>query len=874
MRQAEKLCSILLIAALLFGCAASVMAADGYSQAEIVEFDKNRQLFQMLGVLDADAEMQISDTITRGAFAQLMVQLLGYQGSASIGGAQIYTDVPPEHANFSAISTAAAVGMMNGYGGGLFGPDDNLTTEQAIIAFVNAAGYRELSNKYGGGGTGYLVAGQEIGLLSGLEVSLGYPITMGTLLRMVVNALGIPFMITTQYGDGRVEYTIDDGDNAIVQYLGIRRKTGIVTATQYTDLLQPVSLPENTVKIDGEMYLADQPYTHLLGYMVEYFVTVDGSDEEIILMTPLQSANEVLEIDAQDIVSYSGRQYTYFDGTRQKKESIPADCSIIYNGRAIAAPTAAQMHMASGSVTMIDNDKDGACDVLLLRDYQQIVVHMTDTEQRLIYDKYDPSKTLELNEQDSDITLRDINGNPVEFEDLKQWNVLQVAKSDDGGVIEVVVSSASVRGVVESVEHEADAVSAVEIAGTRYETSPLGFHGEVEPGDSGLFLFDAQGELAVFMASGGNGMRVGCLLNAKPQGGLDSQLAVKLLDDTGVVTTLTSRSELTMDGQNNLTPAEVLNRLVVENGQIVPQVVQYRLDNDGLLRELETAVAVGQLPESETDLRVLHAAQALPYRAAQQTFDGKVNVSAATLIFMVPVDISDVADEDFQVVSTSYFEDNISYNVETYSNSTNQLTADIVLLRNTSTDLKSTYGAVSSISTVLDEETGETRVKLTVQRHNGATTVYADDGFESDLLPDGQTLGEGDFIQYSANALDKLVKLTLLYDASEGVMLAANPNGAAYVTPYRVAYGSISRKEGNVIAFTTGDPAALGEEDTIEQYLANSFQCYRYDTTARNPVLQSISADLLVDYQHSADGYSKILIFTYYNEGRMIIEYK
>lgn len=452
--------------------------------------------------------------------------------------------------------------------------------------------------------------------------------------------------------------------------------------------------------------------------------------------------------------------------------------------------------------------------------------------------------------------------------------MLQVAKSADADVIEVIVSSASLRGVVQSVEYEADTVSTVEIDGALYETSPLGFHGEVAPGDSGLFLFDAQGDIAVFMASGGNGMRVGCLLNAKLQGGLDSQLAVKLLDDTGVVTTLTSRSELTMDGQNNLTPAEVLNRLVVENGQIVPQVVQYRLDNDGLLRELETAVAVGQLPESETDLRVLHAAQALPYRAAQQTFDGKVNVSAATLIFMVPVDISDVADEDFQVVSTSYFEDNISYNVETYSNSTNQLTADIVLLRNTSTDLKSTYGAVSSISTVLDEETGETRVKLTVQRHNGVTTVYADDGFESDLLPDGQTLGEGDFIQYSANALDKLVKLTLLYDASEGVMLAANPNGAAYVTPYRVAYGSISRKEGNVIAFTTGDPAALGEEDTIEQYLANSFQCYRYDTTARNPVLQSISADLLVDYQHSADGYSKILIFTYYNEGRMIIEYK
>ena len=874
MRQVQKLCSILLIAALLLGCAASVLASDSYTQAEIADFEKNKQLFQILGVLDMDADMQISDTISRGSFAQLMVKLLGYQGSASAGGVPIYSDVPPEHANFGAISIAAAVGMMNGYGGGMFGPDDALTTEQAIIAFVNAAGYRLLSNQYGGGATGCLIAGQEIGLLSGLEISLGYPITMGALLRMVVNTLGVPFMTATQYGDGRVEYTIDDGDNAIVKYLGIRRKTGIVTATQYTDLLKPVSLPENMVRIDGDVYSADQSYTHLLGYMVEYFVTADGSNEKIILMTPLQSANEVLEIDAQDIVSYSGRQYTYFDGKRQKKENIPSDCSIIYNGRAIAAPAAAQMHMKSGGLTMIDNDKDGVYDVLLLRDYQQIVVHMTDAEQRLIFDKYDASKTLELDDHNDTVILRDSSGNPVEFEDIKQWNVLQIARSDDAGVIEVIVSSASLRGVVQSVEHEADIVSTVEIGGVRYETSPLGFHGEISPGDSGLFLFDAQGDIAVFMASGGNGMRVGCLLNAKPQGGLDSQLAVKLLDDTGAVVTLTSRMELTVDGQNKLTPAEVMEWLAVEDGQIVPQVVQYRLDQDGLLRELDTAVAAGQPPESETDLRVLHAVQPLPYRAAQQTFDGKVNVSAATLIFMVPVDAAGAADEDFQVVSNTYFEDNISYTVETYSNSTNQLTADIALLRNTPTDLKSAYGAVSSIRTVLDEATGETRVKLLVQRHNGVATVYADDGFEHDLLTGGQTLGEGDFIQYSANAVDKLVKLTLLYDASEGAMLAANPNGAAYITPYRVAFGGISHKEGNVIAFTTGDPASAEEGAATEQYLTTAFQCYRYDTTARNPALVGIGANQLVDYQRSAEGYSKILIFTYYNEGRMIVEYK
>lgn len=126
------------------------------------------------GVLrgDENGELHLYDRVTRAEFVTLLSRAENWDLSGVSAGS--FTDVPASHWAAQAIEKAAALGAVNGIGGGKFDPDGWVTEEQVYTILVRRAGYASQAEGDGTGRYGnYYEVADEIGLTVG-ETSYTY----------------------------------------------------------------------------------------------------------------------------------------------------------------------------------------------------------------------------------------------------------------------------------------------------------------------------------------------------------------------------------------------------------------------------------------------------------------------------------------------------------------------------------------------------------------------------------------------------------------------------------------------------------------------------------------------------------------------------
>ena len=126
------------------------------------------------GVLrgDENGELHLYDRVTRAEFVTLLSRAENWDLSGVSAGS--FTDVPASHWAAQTIEKAAALGAVNGIGGGKFDPDGWVTEEQVYTILVRRAGYASQAEGDGTGRYGnYYEVADEIGLTAG-ETSYTY----------------------------------------------------------------------------------------------------------------------------------------------------------------------------------------------------------------------------------------------------------------------------------------------------------------------------------------------------------------------------------------------------------------------------------------------------------------------------------------------------------------------------------------------------------------------------------------------------------------------------------------------------------------------------------------------------------------------------
>lgn len=840
-----------------------VQAEEGlYTSKEKQRYQDCSQLLIKLGILDEQKD--ITATVTRAEYARVLVSLS--YGESLFGSEEYmgFTDVTKQTKYAEYIYTGAQVNLLTGYGDGTFRPDEMVKTEEAIAGLVKAAGYEICAEQEGGYTKGYISVASKIGLLDGTGIYLGYDITYGLLVELVMNSLDIDSLQLTFAGN--VKYEL--GENKFVKRLRIEKRTGIVEATEKSSLYSETGAGKNSVTIDGNNYSVENNYNDLLGYCVEYYVDVKNYEDKIVYMNKKVGRNSEMTIYSKDIENYFNREYEYIKNNRTKKLRIPNDIAIIYNGVCEPEPTDAMMLPENGQITFVDNDNDGDYDALFITQYETYVVYFVDTINEKVYDMFDSSKVLSFD--DNEFSIKDIKGIQKDLKDLKKWNVLSVKQSVNKAVTEITVCEDSVRGTVQETTDDE-----IVISGIRYEFSKDIAVGDIRAGKEGTFFFDCFNKIVAMSASSGNGMEIGYLADARIVDDGEEMVRLKIYDSTGKMVILYTAEKVRMDNVPKVTPQVILSNLKKDTQAILPQVIMFGCNNEGRINKIDTAynnkpIDSGNIfevspenGETQDSLRLVYPSGAMYYRSAQKTFDGKINLTDSTIIFSVPESMADVDEDDFKIVGVGSLEGDQQYNCEFYSLGENNTYADICVVKGkNSVGAVKRYGVVTKISYTIDENDElVNEIRLTDYSGSIVGRAYGDETTNID---------KGDFVECSISQNNEIVSITLVYDESTKTFSPTNPIGVSFNEPRRLLLGYVYSKENNIIAVSKDPITGAVNRTDLENHTIDKYKCYGFE----EDYLREIKPEEVLDYKHTGISDSKVLIYTYYGEPRMLVVYK
>ncbi len=197
MRNLKKVIALVAVFAMMVSTVAFAATfddvADGDNYYEAIE------TLNKLGVITGDDEnndgvmsFRPADSITRAEIAVIVARIQGQTGAVAQTNT-IFTDVPSTHWASGYIASASNMGIVNGYGDGTFGPDDNVLYEDVIKMLMETLGYKPYAQENGGYPTGYILAAQRQQVLNGVVGGAeGTQATRGQVAQMTNNAIDTP----------------------------------------------------------------------------------------------------------------------------------------------------------------------------------------------------------------------------------------------------------------------------------------------------------------------------------------------------------------------------------------------------------------------------------------------------------------------------------------------------------------------------------------------------------------------------------------------------------------------------------------------------------------------------------------------------------
>lgn len=132
---------------------------------------------------DNNGNFNPNNSVSRAEMATLICRMLGE--TEELQTSSDFSDVPTSHWANIYVSKAVELGIINGYGNGKFGPNDNVTYEQAVTMIVRAIGAAEAANEYGGYPNGFLTIAEEAELTANVQAEIGEPLSRADIATII-----------------------------------------------------------------------------------------------------------------------------------------------------------------------------------------------------------------------------------------------------------------------------------------------------------------------------------------------------------------------------------------------------------------------------------------------------------------------------------------------------------------------------------------------------------------------------------------------------------------------------------------------------------------------------------------------------------------
>ena len=538
MRNLKKVIALVAVFAMLV----STVAFAG-SYTDVADTDNYAEAIEMLSSLniltgDKDANgnavFRPNDSITRAEVATIVERIQAINNVAPT--ATQFTDVPAEHWASGYIAQAAGQGIINGYGDGKFGPEDNVLYEQAVKMLVETLGYAPFVEANGGYYAGHLLAASRYGILDGVKgAAPGQEATRGQVAQLVYNAIETPIMERSAFGTEEKFEIFDGGKNGdgefitlLTRDLGVVKGTGVVATTGYEggidtsdDIAIEIAMDADSKEFkcyfdaddsdDVTFYINGTDAADYVGLEVSFYAEEGKGDEYKLISVAPTAKNKSVSVALADVIGFADDDnvFEYYNENNKVEDDIKLgavgeddEYICIYNGVVDETYDAVDDVIGwfegiydadlNGQVTFIDNGTGRGNTVLALEVATSAVVDEVDGTEVLFKNSAD---SLDFDEDlENTIIKLTKNGVPVDYTTLTEWDVLSVLYAEDVNyVVAEVIDGGKITGSVEEVSGDE-----YKIAGQFYEIANDVYGSTIKPGSEGTFYVDKYGMIVAY----------------------------------------------------------------------------------------------------------------------------------------------------------------------------------------------------------------------------------------------------------------------------------------------------------------------------------------------------------------------------------------
>lgn len=808
----KRIASLLICSIMIIGCFTTGSAYKIADDLKGTSYEDSAAVLGTLNIMigDPDGSFRPEDGLKRSEFAKIAIHAMGLEDAAEALKSEVkFNDMTAEHWANGYINLAHEQGIVEGDPDGNFRPDDKILYQEAVAVLVRMAGYEPAADSKGGYPGGYLSVANQYGFTKNATGVGSSVIKRGTTAVLTNNTLTIGIMEQTGFGSS-TNFEITE-KTILEEYLDTVKKDGKITGNYFTKLTSDGGLEEDTIEIDNVVYkTTDENSQNLLGHNVTYYLTEKANKEEIVILTLSQSnKNKELTIDGDNLHSVEAGKINYWKNkstdNSTKSVKIAENPILIYNGVQTAYDSSLIKGNGAlkGNVVLLDNTNDDIYDVIFLNEFVNLVVESTSSLSYSVTDKYGHS-SLRFDPENTSVKFRlqDESGNDVDFSDLKEWDVISYLKSTDGKALSAYVVNKAVEGTVTEIKN-----GEYKIGDSFYKIAD-NYENEIKLDDKGVFYLDAMGRIAAVDANSSLSDKYAYLIDGGNTGSLEDSIKLKLFNLKGETETLTSEDRISLNGAAKEDAKTVLSKLQ-SSGKVVKQLITYEVNAEGKLTKINTAKDL-----SGGDLKIDENNFVLNYKASDAVYNktsgklGSFKITDSTVVFDIPATATN--EDDYAIKNKSVFDDKGVYDVEIYDIG-EDLSAKIVLVKNSTgqTSAESPIAVINEITTVRNSK-DETVNKLYAVVNNEMIELET---AESGLLVNasGESLQEGDVIQYRTNSAGAIDKITVLFEVKNKASEFKSTTG-----DMELIYGKVERKFADSINVSVNG-------GTVENYsLANA----------------------------------------------------
>lgn len=758
---------------------------------------------------------------------------------------------------------------------------DSVSTDDMIMALVDILGYEPIIRSSGGGRAAYMQQAAKLGITSGASSSSA--LTWGNAVILVYNTLNAKAIRDCFNGD----YVVSD-KIYLEDVMHIYKGNGLIYASGEIALSKAYSMREGYVRIDDTVFYSEGLYTdELIGCSVTYYYK-DYNDGDIptLLYAQMKKNDKVLIIDAEDIISYASKKYTYELNGKTKTASFNADAYVIYNYRPASEYTDAMMKPTSGTVMLNDSDGDGKYDVVNVVSYRYLAVSNIDKIVKRIYDKNDTSNVIEY---DDDTVFKRMDGTLASVDDIAKGNIVSVTECADFRTI--TISDDSISGTVKAVIERDGTWVQINDNEIKFDSS---FQDAMPKAGDNVTVYLNHKSQIVFFETETEKCSFGYITKVW-EGEDDDRVYIKCYDvQAEDIVTYKLAQKVKLDGIQYKKNSAILN-VLTNSGKTIYQLMAFRINGEKEISYLDTSYNsrndMTKEPGTEETKDSLHITYSSYAEGALAQLHVKehngyymlagkaVLQNNKSILLKVPEDemIVTASKKDFEVVSNLYSElenDKLSDKIELYSISNDSMISDVGIMFEApglGVSGGNYVGIVADTSIAINDDNDIVR-RITIY-HDGKRKFLDSDEDEKFPTEDGTemcVLQKGDVIRVNSSAIDKgeIESAQVIARVIDGKPVYTG-NTERKQSLALTALGDYSAERSSIMAEVVDmdgllmriKPIQTGEGQNLDEYIAHTWEkpVYICDTNARDMVSLGAHSDIITR-KDAGDFCSKLLI--------------